>query len=161
MYYYNCNIKGSFYFLVCTNEALVFVGSENGSFDEVIRFVGDNNLQKNYNEIKKYKDELEEYFSGNKKKFDFEIKVQGTEFQKKVWSELQNINYGSTVTYSFIAEKIGKPKAVRAVASAIGKNPLLVIVPCHRVVGKNGKLSGYRGGLEMKRKLLKLEQVEI
>ncbi|MFD0588698.1 methylated-DNA--[protein]-cysteine S-methyltransferase [Paenibacillus sp. GCM10027627] len=90
--------------------------------------------------------------------FDFPHDVGGTPFQRSVWEALLAIPYGATVTYSEIANAIGKPAAVRAVGKAIGANPALITVPCHRVIGKNGALTGYRGGLAMKTKLLELEQ---
>ena len=101
--------------------------------------------------------ELEEYFCGKRKSFDIPYKLTGTDFQLKVWRELEKIPYGTTRTYSEIAERIGKSKAVRAVGSACGKNPIWIIVPCHRVVGSDGKLTGYAGGVDMKRELLETE----
>lgn len=89
------------------------------------------------------------------------IDLQGTDFQKKVWQELVNIPYGETRYYAQIAEAIGKPTATRAVASAIGKNPLLIVIPCHRVIGKNGKLTGFRSGLPLKERLLQHEKIQI
>jgi len=103
-------------------------------------------------------DQLQEYLSGKLKKFTIPYKfVSGTEFQRKVWGVLENIPYGITKTYKQIAEAIGNPKAVRAVANAVGMNPLSIIVPCHRVVGSDGTLHGYAGGVEMKEKLLGVE----
>lgn len=101
--------------------------------------------------------QLAEYFSGTRKSFDLPLEMNGTEFQKKVWNELCNIPYGETRSYKDIAEKIGNPKAVRAVGGANNKNKLMIIVPCHRVVGADGSLIGYAGGIEMKQKLLELE----
>lgn len=103
--------------------------------------------------------ELREYLKGTKKKFtiyDF-ILLEGTDFQKRVWQELLNISYGQTRTYKEIAKATGNEKAVRAVATAIGKNPLMIIIPCHRVIGSDGKLRGYAYGLDVKKKLLALE----
>ena len=98
------------------------------------------------------------YFSKKRKSFDIPIKLEGTEFQKRVWDALIQIPYGKTCTYKDIAEKIGNPKACRAVGGANNKNPIMIIVPCHRVIGKNGDLVGYAGGIEVKQKLLDLEQ---
>ena len=106
----------------------------------------------------KVKEELEEYFSGQRKEFDIPLAPQGTDFQKKVWKALQNINYGTTASYKEIAQKINNPKAVRAVGMANNQNPIAIIIPCHRVIGSNGKLVGYAGGLELKQKLLELEK---
>lgn len=102
--------------------------------------------------------QLEEYFDGKRKEFDIPIKLTGTEFQKKVWNELLKIPYGKTVSYKDIAIKIGNPKACRAVGMANHNNPILIIVPCHRVINENNKLGGYALGLDLKRKLLELEK---
>lgn len=102
--------------------------------------------------------QLEEYFDGERKAFDIPIKLMGTEFRKKVWNELLKIPYGKTVSYKDIAIKIGKPKACRAVGMANHNNPILIIVPCHRVINENKKLGGYALGLDLKRRLLELEK---
>ncbi len=105
--------------------------------------------------------QLQEYWSGKRRAFDFPYELRGTEFQKKVWAALETIPYGQTCTYGDIARMVGSPKAVRAVGAANGKNPIWIAVPCHRVVGGNGTLTGYAGGIEMKRRLLELEQAGI
>lgn len=102
--------------------------------------------------------QLNEYFEGKRKEFDFPYEVQGTEFQKKVWNALCDIPYGETRTYKEIATAVGNPKASRAVGMANNKNPIAIAVPCHRVIGANGKLVGYAGGLPMKEKLLEIEK---
>lgn len=107
--------------------------------------------------LTKVKKQLQEYFTGNRKVFDLEIDFTGTTFQKKVWSALLKIPYGETVSYQDIANRIGNPKAVRAVGGAIHRNPLLIVIPCHRVIGKNGDLTGFAYGMNAKRKLLELE----
>lgn len=101
--------------------------------------------------------ELREYLSGSRKAFEIPYELIGSEFQRKVWEALRNIPYGETLTYGEIANQIGKPKAVRAVGAAIGRNPLSIIIPCHRVIGANGQLTGFAGGLQVKSALLKLE----
>ena len=101
--------------------------------------------------------ELTEYFAGSRKAFNIPLSPVGTVFQLQVWDELSKIPYGQIVSYSTIAERINNPKSVRAVGAANGRNPLSIFVPCHRVTGKNGKLSGYAGGLENKQILLDLE----
>lgn len=101
--------------------------------------------------------QLDEYFGGVRKSFDMPLNLAGTPFQKSVWQALLAIPYGSTPTYAEIARIIGHKKAVRAVASAIGANALSILVPCHRVVGADGTLTGYAGGLDAKRYLLRLE----
>jgi methylated-DNA-[protein]-cysteine S-methyltransferase len=101
--------------------------------------------------------QLEEYFDGKRTDFDFKLNPQGTEFQQKVWQELLNIPFGKTASYMDITKKLGDVKAIRAVASANGKNPLWIVVPCHRVIGTDGSLTGYAGGLWRKKWLLEHE----
>lgn len=101
--------------------------------------------------------QLDEYFAGTRSSFDLKITLKGTVFQKKVWNELRKIPYGKTKSYQEIAEAIVKPNAQRAVGSACNKNPILLIIPCHRVVSKIGKLTGFACGIDRKEQLLKLE----
>lgn len=101
--------------------------------------------------------ELDDYFAGRRTSFDVDLDFNGTSFQKKVWAALLEIPFGSTRTYAEIATQLGKPSASRAVGSANARNPISIIAPCHRVVGSNGDLTGYAGGLDAKRYLLKLE----
>ncbi len=103
--------------------------------------------------------QLTEYFEGSRKIFDVPLAAKGTDFQKQVWQALTQIPFGETWSYQDLANAIGNPKAVRAVGLANGKNPISVIVPCHRVIGKSGKLTGYAGGLERKKALLTLEGI--
>lgn len=107
--------------------------------------------------IRQVKKEITEYFAGERKRFDVELDIPGTDFQKSVWEALTTIPYGTTVSYQHQANLIGKPTAMRAVASANGSNRISIILPCHRVIGKNGKLTGYGGGIERKKWLLELE----
>lgn len=102
--------------------------------------------------------ELAEYFSGKRKKFELPIDIEGTPFQKSVWKALAQIPYGTTCSYRKVAESIKNVKAVRAVGTANGKNPVCILIPCHRVIASNGTIGGYSGGLVKKRKLLALEQ---
>jgi O-6-methylguanine DNA methyltransferase len=101
--------------------------------------------------------QLQAYFAGELKSFDVPLEIAGTEFQKRVWSALRTIPYGQTRSYSQIASQIGAPRAVRAVGAANGRNPIPIIVPCHRVIGASGSLVGFGGGLDWKRLLLNLE----
>lgn len=101
--------------------------------------------------------QLEEYFKGKRREFDLPLAPEGTSFQRTVWAELQNIPFGQTISYGELARRIQNPKAVRAVGLANGRNPLSIVIPCHRVIGANGKLTGYGGGLERKKKLLEME----
>ena len=108
--------------------------------------------------IQKAAKQIEEYFAGKRKKFSLPIVMHGTEFQMDVWRALQSIPYGETRSYKDIAVQIGRPKAVRAVGMANHRNPISIIVPCHRVIGHNGSLTGYGGGLPLKQYLLELER---
>lgn len=126
----------------------------------------DNRIQSNLKAIYKEKltpflkqtiKEYNEYFQGQRKKFDIPILLIGTEFQKQVWQELMKIPYGTTCSYLQLAKKIENKKAVRAVASANGANAISILVPCHRIIGSNGALLGYAGGLDTKQKLLDIE----
>ena len=118
------------------------------SFKETTK---DDSFQK---EIKK---ELMEYFEGKRKVFEIPLEVEGTEFQKKVWTEMEKIPFGERMSYGELAKKSGSPKGARAVGLACNKNKIPIIIPCHRVVGKNGNLTGFAGGLDIKAQLLKLE----
>ena len=102
--------------------------------------------------------QLNAYFAGERQTFDLPLAPQGTPFQQQVWAFLQTIPYGRTTTYSAIAHELGNPKSTRAVGAANGRNPLAIVVPCHRVIGSNGKLTGYAGGLRFKEALLGLER---
>ncbi len=102
--------------------------------------------------------QLDDYFSGRLQKFSIPLSLHGTAFQLSVWRALRTIPYGQTVSYGIIAKKIGNPQASRAVGAANGQNPVSIIVPCHRIIGANGKLVGYGGGLPIKKALLELEQ---
>lgn len=109
--------------------------------------------------LKSANKELQEYLSGERKVFDLPLAAQGTEFQQKVWKALQEIPYGKTCSYKDIAKKIGNIKACRAVGMANNKNPIAIFIPCHRVIGANGSLVGYAGGLDLKKRLLKIEKI--
>jgi methylated-DNA-[protein]-cysteine S-methyltransferase len=107
--------------------------------------------------VASYVQPLKDYFAQTGTSFPFALDLIGTDFQKQVWQELLKVPYGVTTTYSALAENFGRPTAVRAVANAVGRNPLLIVVPCHRVLGKDGSLTGFRGGLPLKRRLLTIE----
>ena len=131
--------------------AKILIGKEN-----------DKNSCENYQEkdtklLLEAKRQLKEYFEGKRKLFDLPLKQEGTEFQKKVWDALEKIPYGETRTYKEVAKMVGNEKAARAVGMANNKNNIPIIIPCHRVIGSNGKLVGYALGLEMKKYLLDLE----
>ncbi len=111
--------------------------------------------------IKQAIEEIEEYLDGRRKIFTVPIKAEGTEFQKKVWKALQEIQYGKTCSYKDIANNIACFSGYRAVGSANGKNPIPIIIPCHRIINSNGGLGGFSGGLEMKVRLLKIEGIDL
>ncbi|MCP4202985.1 MAG: methylated-DNA--[protein]-cysteine S-methyltransferase [bacterium] len=98
--------------------------------------------------------QLRAYFAGTREEFDLPLAPHGSAFQRRVWDELQRIPFGTTISYGELAERIRRPKAVRAVGAANGANPIPIVIPCHRVIGANGKLTGYGGGIEIKEKLL-------
>ena len=137
---------------------------ENGKYITDIIFSKSEEKTDNINEtelIKAAFKQIKEYLGGDRKYFDLPIETIGTEFQKKVWNELRNIPYGQTKTYKDIALAIKNEKACRAIGNANNKNPLPIIIPCHRVIGSNGKLVGYSGGLDIKEKLLNIEKIEV
>jgi len=105
--------------------------------------------------------QLQAYFRGELKEFDLALAMEGTEFQLRVWNALRAIPYGETISYARLAERIGNPKAVRAVGLANGSNPIPIIVPCHRVIGSDGSLTGFGGGLSTKKMLLELENKQL
>jgi methylated-DNA-[protein]-cysteine S-methyltransferase len=149
-------------YIAATLKGLCFVGSLNKPFEELADWVEKRipgcPLVQDDEKLEPYKAEIIEYLQGKRQTFTTPTDYQGTSFQLAVWNALCEIPYGQTCSYSEIAQSIQKPAAVRAVGTAIGANPILITVPCHRVIGKNGKLTGYRGGLDMKTRLLKLEQ---
>lgn len=148
-------------YIAATSEGLCYVSSQNQALEELTKWAEsrfpDNILIQNDDELQPYVTELIEYLQGTRISFTVSFDYHGTPFQLAVWNALCAIPYGQTKSYSDIAIEIQKPAAVRAVGTAIGANPLLITVPCHRVIGKNGALTGYRGGMEMKSKLLQLE----
>ena len=142
---------------------LTLIGDENGLrrilFEkEKNQVVIQDDWRRNPDFFTAVKLQLQAYFKGELKKFDVPLAPEGTVFQQKVWQALRNIPYGELVSYKTIAETIGNPKAVRAVGAANGKNPLPVIVPCHRVIGSDGSLTGFGGGLQTKQQLIDLER---
>jgi methylated-DNA-[protein]-cysteine S-methyltransferase len=116
-------------------------------------------LKENISKNKLLIKQLKEYFSGARKEFDLPLYMMGTEFHKLVWRQLCQVPFGQTASYKEIAEKIGRPKAMRAVGQANHRNPIPIIIPCHRIIGANGHLVGFGGGLDMKRFLLSHEGV--
>ena len=151
---YTAQIKSPLGYLsiFCNEEGLYDI-----NFDEVAK--KEKNIAQNAL-VKKASKQLEEYFQGTRKKFDLPMSfLFGTPFQQKVWQVIAAIPFGEVITYTELAKAAGRPKAIRAAASACGKNPLPIIIPCHRVLGKSG-LGGYTGGLHIKRYLLEKEGIE-
>lgn len=149
-------------YLAATSKGLCYVGTPNMPFKELNDWakkrIPDSVLISDEEKLKPYTKEILEYLRGERRVFTIPIDFQGTPFQITVWKGLCEIPFGQTQSYSDIAKLIRKPNSVRAVGTAIGANPVLIRVPCHRVIGKNGSLTGYRGGLEMKTQLLQLER---
>ena len=141
---------------------ILLYGSKSELFG--LDFYKNNPIHKNWIEDKTvFKDviyQLEKYFNKELRIFDIPLKLNGTPFQKKVFSELLKIPYGSTISYQELAKRVDNPKASRAVGNANGKNPIAIIVPCHRVISKDGSIGGFSGGLDIKRKLLELEGIK-
>ncbi|MBM7563267.1 methylated-DNA--[protein]-cysteine S-methyltransferase [Paenibacillus sacheonensis] len=149
--------------LAATDAGLCYVGSPNAPFAELEawtkkRFPASELIQADAR-MERYAEAIRNYLRGSRSGFDIPLDMNGTAFQQSVWRELLRIPHGTTCAYSDIADRIGRTSAVRAVGTAIGANPVLIAVPCHRVVGKNGKLTGYRGGMKAKEALLKLEGI--
>ncbi|MEC5424258.1 methylated-DNA--[protein]-cysteine S-methyltransferase [Virgibacillus sp. C22-A2] len=148
-------------YLIATTKGLCYVGTQNNEFKEVTNnfksTFPDYHLEQNNEKLQPFLAELMAYFQQQRTFFTFPVDIRGTEFQLAVWNELRKIPYGQTYSYSQIASNLGSPNSVRAVAKAISSNPVLIIIPCHRVIGKNGDLVGYRGGIDMKKQLLELE----
>jgi len=116
-----------------------------------------NRISSEDQKVKKVFKQLQEYFKRERKGFDLPLEIIGTDFQKKVWDELTKIPYGETISYGELANRMGDKNLMRAVAAANGANPIPIIIPCHRVIGADGSLTGYGGGLDVKKKLLELE----
>jgi methylated-DNA-[protein]-cysteine S-methyltransferase len=147
--------------IAATTDGLCYVGSWNEpllAFEEWSRKVFGNYERVQDDKIMKpYTKQLEEYMAGKRTSFTVPLDLQGTPFQLAVWDAMSQVPYGKTASYLEVAQYLDKPKSVRAVGTAIGRNPVLIVAPCHRIIGKNGALTGYRGGLAMKEQLLKLE----
>lgn len=153
MYYCYLNTPIGDLLLAGDDEALSLVGFPKGK----MRHDPDPDWIFNEKPFAAARQQLKQYFAGERKEFDLPLHLTGTEFQIQVLEELQRIPYGETTSYGDIAKRIGRPKAVRAVGAANGRNPLPIIIPCHRVIGSGGDLTGFGGGLDTKEALLRLE----
>lgn len=162
LYYGRLNHSNWELYIAATDRGLCFVGSPNKGLDEMqawaFRSRPKAKLIDDEEKVIRYTQQIKEYLDGERKEFDVPVDLQGTPFQELVWKELRKIPYGEVVSYSDIAARIASPKAVRAVGSANGANPVMIVVPCHRVISKNGSLAGFRGGIEMKKALVAIEK---
>lgn len=147
-------------YVASTEKGICYIGSNDASFDELRKW-GErhfNGARWIENPSAFETNKLIEYLDGRRINIELPIDLRGTDFQQQVWKLVMDVPYGETASYKKIAERLGRPSAVRAVAGAIGANPVLFIVPCHRIIASNGKLTGFRGGLPMKESLLRLEK---
>ncbi|MHA6480333.1 methylated-DNA--[protein]-cysteine S-methyltransferase [Paenibacillus sp. strain BS8-2] len=164
LYWSEIQIQDATIMIAATEHGLCYAGAFEGTFVEMDRDLATRFKPKTIQWVRDdaklldYGKEFIAYGTNVHCDFNGQFDLRGTPFQLKVWNALLDIPFGATRSYSDIAAAIGQPSAVRAVGSAIGANPILIRVPCHRVIGKNGKITGYRGGLDMKHKLLQLEQ---
>lgn len=151
------------YIVLATDQGLCYIGSPHADMLEAISWADKHlpnyELTRQDEQLAPYIEQLKLYLAGHSQQFSLSCHLIGTPFQRSVWQELEQIPFGTTTSYGVIASKLGKPSAARAVGAAIGKNPVLMVIPCHRVIGASGALTGFRGGLEMKRELLKLEGI--
>lgn len=147
------------FILVANHRALLFVGLKEKGFTEVYQFLKCcDELEFAPDQLRTYKLQLKNYVNGKQKTFDFPYEFIGTAFQQSVWSELMRLNYGDTISYRELAIHIASEKYTRAVATAVAKNPLLLVVPCHRVVRSDGNYGGFRAGILLKEKLISIEK---
>ena len=154
LYYGDFNFGKDKYVLARSLKGLSFVGNNFSQLDDFfpnVKFIKDSGS------LESYWRQINEYLLEERQEFTLKLDISGTKFQESVWEQLKKIPYGQTTSYTEIAQAIGNPKAVRAVGSAVGKNPVLIVIPCHRVINKNQQLGNYRGGLAMKQELLTLE----
>ena len=139
----------------------LFITEDSGFITSVSKNTLNGAIRQETSAIFKAKQQLEEYFCGCRTAFDLPLKLSGTKFQQTVWKKLAEIPYGTTISYAELAARIENRRAFRAVGNACGKNPICIIIPCHRVIGAAGKLTGYAYSTETKRKLLKLESIDV
>jgi methylated-DNA-[protein]-cysteine S-methyltransferase len=155
LYFATDNIDGIRFDIIISNsgvrEILINRKSESDNFSDMLQ------ISPEEQKVANVFTQLKEYFNRQRKEFDLQLEVLGTDFQKKVWDELIKIPYGETISYGELANRMGNKNLMRAVAAANGANPIPIVVPCHRVIGADGSLTGYGGGLDVKQKLLELE----
>ncbi|MGZ4032013.1 MAG: methylated-DNA--[protein]-cysteine S-methyltransferase [Tumebacillaceae bacterium] len=156
---------GRDYYMAVTDQGVVEITLGLHSVEDLARSIDkrvkQNELIHSVEEVAAYKQQLVEYFAGERQVFDMPLDLRGTEFQRKVWDAIYQVPFGATCSYKDIAKAVGDEKSVRAVGTATGKNPVPIVVPCHRVITSGGTLGGFGGGLPLKIELLKLEGVMI
>ncbi len=145
------------YSIIATPVGNIRIEEQEGKITK-IQYTKEESLEPSSPVLKMAAKQLREYFAGQRTEFDLPLNPEGTDFQRKVWHALEEIPYGEVRTYKQIAERIGKPMACRAVGMANNKNPIMIVVPCHRVIGSNGSLIGYAYGIKVKQKLITLEK---
>ncbi|MDO1604477.1 methylated-DNA--[protein]-cysteine S-methyltransferase [Lactobacillus sp. YT155] len=156
VFYDNIVHNNDCFYYAYTNNGLCFIGTPNKDFSEIKQFISDAEFSEQKNS--QLRGTLLNYLDGKSKGFNVDLDLSwATSFQKSVYQQLQKVKYGQTVTYEELASNLGKPTATRAVASAVAKNPILFVIPCHRVIRKDGSLGGFRAGLPLKQALLDLE----
>lgn len=162
VFWSSMHYHGSTLWMAATKKGLCYVGTPLDSYDDfskwLARWFPQAEKIESSAKLESYQQTIQRYLNGEQIDMPIPVEWKGTPFQIEVWQALRDIPYGATVSYAMIAKRIGREKAVRAVGTAIGANPLVFVVPCHRVIAKNGTLGGFRGGLEMKQHLLQLEQ---
>ena len=158
--YYDFNTSIGKMLIFFSSKGIVYLSVSNENEEDIVNFVKVKfgQASKVNSEEYSFHEQIIEYLNGRRKSFSLPLDLRGTDFQKKVWNELVKIPYGETRTYKDIARSINVPQGYRAVGNALNKNPVLIVIPCHRVIGSDGKLTGFRGGLELKAKLLELER---
>lgn len=160
LYYTFVPLLGRSYTIASTEKGLAYVAPDDGVLDPLAYYFKGYELIESDVANRRVRQQLQEYVDGQRDQFDLDLDLaHGTPFQQSVWHSLLAVPYGQTTTYGDIANSLDNPKAIRAVGGAIGRNPISIIVPCHRIIGKSGKLTGYSGGLDIKEKLLKIEKV--
>lgn len=164
LYYSSINLKDISLTLYSSEKGLVWLDinlPEEESLKAIGKVLSEAKLSKAEGQNDSAKSQLIEYFNGSRQEFDLPLELIGTDFQKSVWRALLNIPFGKTASYKDIAIRVGNPKATRAIGMANNKNKIPIIIPCHRVIGADGRLVGYGGGLHIKEKLLRLEGIKV
>lgn len=161
LYYTYLPVLDRLYTVASTENGLTYVSPDDGDITILEKLFKDFTLQEdasmNAGSIK----QLQEYTQGSRSEFDLVLDIQnGTPFQQSIWKALLDVPYGQTIHYGALADRVDNPKAVRAVGGAVGRNPISIIIPCHRIIGKNGSLTGYNGGIDVKMKLLDIEGIK-